>query len=91
MHKLFLTVCDMGEPRPVTADHCLACREGSVASDKSMVICRGATKYFMAACDYNMRSAATLQDCATCGYGEIGEDRVRVFCSVLGPAMPMSR
>ena len=91
MHKLFLAVCDLGEPRPVTADDCKLCPHGSVMADKSRVMCRGVTKFFMASCNYDMRSAAMIGDCERCDYGEIGEDRVRVYCSVFGPSPPSSK
>ena len=81
MHKLFLAVCDLGEPRPVTADDCKLCPHGSVVDNKSRVICGGVTKLFMAPCYCDMRAAATVYDCEKCEHGEVGDDRIRVFCS----------
>jgi len=83
MHKLFLTTCDLGEPRSVPADECERCPHGSVVDRKSRVICDGATKFFYAPCYYDMRSAATVYDCEKCRWGEVGADRTRVFCSRL--------
>jgi hypothetical protein len=81
MHKLFLTTCDLGEPRPVSARDCEGCPHGSVVDNKSRVICGGVTKFFVTPCYYDMRSAATVYDCEKCRFGRIGEDRIRVFCS----------
>jgi hypothetical protein len=83
MHKLFLTTCDLGEPRSVGADECERCPHGSVVDRKSRVICAGTTKFFLAPCYYDMRSAATVYDCEKCNWGEVGADRTRVFCSRL--------
>jgi hypothetical protein len=80
-HKLFLTTCDLAEPRSVSATDCERCPHGSVVDNKSRVICSGVTKFFLAPCYFDMRAAATVLDCAGCRFGEIGEDRLRVYCS----------
>jgi len=80
MHKLFLTTCDLAEPRSVTAAECSACSRGSVIDNKARVICSGETKYFTAPCYYDMRAAATVAECEQCPFGEIGVDRLRVYC-----------
>lgn len=81
MHKLFLTRCDLAEPRSVGPSDCERCPHGSVVDRRSRVICGGATKFFIAPCFYEMRSAATVDDCEKCHWGEVGADRTRVFCS----------
>ena len=81
MHKLFLTTCDLAEPKSVTASDCEKCDHGSVVDNKSRVICQGATKFFVTPCYYDMRAAATVYDCEKCPFGDIGDDRLRVFCS----------
>lgn len=83
MHKLFLTTCDLGEPRSVSATECEKCQHGSVVDNKTRVLCFGVTKFFQTPCCFEMRAAATVLDCAECKFGEIGEDRLRVFCSRL--------
>lgn len=80
-HKLFLTTCDLGEPRSVSALDCSRCPRGSVVDNRSRVLCEGETKFFVVPCLYDMRAAATLYDCEKCAFGEVGEDRLRVFCS----------
>jgi len=80
-HKMFLTTCDLGEHRPVSAADCSNCPHGSVVDNKSRVLCHGETKFFLAPCFYEMRAAATMYECESCRFGEIGEDRLRVFCS----------
>lgn len=81
MHKLFLTTCDMGEPRSVSASDCERCPHGSVVDNKSRVLCAGITKFFLTPCFFDMRAAATVIDCAQCRFGQLGEDRLRVYCS----------
>jgi len=83
MHKLFLTTCDLGGPRSVSATDCGQCPHGSVVDNKSRVLCFGITKFFVAPCFYDMRASATIMDCAQCPFGEIGPDRIRVYCSRL--------
>lgn len=83
MHKLFLTSCEVGEPRPVTASDCARCGRGMVIDNKSRVICGGMTKFFVTPCYFEMRASATVHDCEECEFGEIGDDRLRVFCSRL--------
>jgi len=83
VHKLFLTTCDVGERRSVTASDCLKCGKGSVIDNKSRVVCGGSTKFFVTPCYFDMRASATVYDCQECKYGEIGDDRLRVFCSRL--------
>ena len=80
MHKLFLTMCDLAEPRSVTAAECSTCPHGSVIDNKTRVICSGEMKYFTAPCYYDMRAAATVAECENCSFGEIGPDRLRVYC-----------
>ncbi|OGS52523.1 MAG: hypothetical protein A3K75_03685 [Euryarchaeota archaeon RBG_13_61_15] len=80
VHKLFLTRCDFGESRSVTALECQCCPHGTLISDKSRVLCAGETKFFMTPCTYDFKAAATIEDCERCGHGEIGADRTRVFC-----------
>ena len=80
-HKLFMTVCDLGEPHSVTAFDCEHCPHGSVIDARSRVMCGGVTKFFLAPCFFDMRAAATVHECDKCGFGEVGEDRVRVYCS----------
>jgi len=81
MHKLFLTTCDLGEPKSVSASDCERCPHGSVVDNKSRVICEGITKFFLAPCFFDMRAAATVIDCAQCRFGQLGDDRLRVYCS----------
>jgi len=83
MHKLFLTTCDVGEPRSVTATDCIRCGKGTVIDNKTRVICGGATKFFVTPCFFDMRASATVQDCEECKFGDVGDDRLRVFCSRL--------
>jgi len=80
-HKLFLTTCDLGEPRSVSASDCELCPHGSVVDNKSRVFCAGATKFFVTPCFYDMRASATIAECESCRWGEIGPDRIRVYCS----------
>jgi hypothetical protein len=80
-HKMFLTTCDLGVPRAVSAADCATCPHGSVVDNKSRVLCQGATKFFLAPCFYDMKAAATVYECEACLFGEIGQDRLRVFCS----------
>jgi len=80
-HKLFMTVCDLGEPRSVTAFDCEHCPHGSVIDARSRVMCGGVTKFFLTPCLFDMRTAATVHECDKCEFGEVGEDRVRVYCS----------
>ncbi|HJX04766.1 MAG TPA: hypothetical protein VJ489_03010 [Thermoplasmata archaeon] len=80
-HKLFLAMCDLGEPRLVSAKDCGYCPHGSVIDNKSRVICAGITKFFVVPCTYDMRAAATLHDCGSCLFGSVGEDCLRVMCS----------
>ena len=83
IHKLFLTTCNVGEARSVTASDCTKCGRGMVIDNKSRVICRGCTKFFVTPCYFELRASATVHDCEECEFGEIGEDRLRVFCSKL--------
>lgn len=83
MHKLFLTMCDLGEPKSVSASDCETCPHGSVVDNKTRVICEGITKFFLAPCYFDMRASATVIDCAQCRFGQVGDDRLRVFCSRL--------
>lgn len=83
MHKLFMTRCDLGEQRMVTALDCGVCPHGSVIDNKSRVICAGETKFFSVPCGFDMRAAATVRDCEACPWGEVGPDRARVFCGRL--------
>ena len=80
-HKLFVTMCELGEPHSVTAIDCEKCTHGSVIDARSRVMCDGATKFFQVPCYLEMRAAATVHDCEECRLGEVGEDRVRVYCS----------
>lgn len=82
-HKLFLTTCDIGEPRPVSAVDCSNCPRGSVVDNRTRVLCQGGTKFFVTPCFFDMRAAATVNECEACRFGEIGEDRLRVYCSRL--------
>lgn len=80
-HKLFLAICDLAEPRSVSAADCSLCPHGSVIDNRTRVICDGVTKFYVTPCFYDMRAAASLSECGNCKFGEIGEDRMRVFCS----------
>ncbi len=83
VHKLFLTTCDLGERRSVTATDCARCGRGMVIDNKSRVICRGTMKFFVTPCYFDLRASATVHDCEECKFGEVGEDRLRVICSRL--------
>lgn len=83
VHKLFLTTCDLGEHRSVTANDCARCGRGKVLDNKSQVLCRGQTRFFATPCYFDMRASATIYDCEKCKFGEVGDDRLRVFCSRL--------
>jgi len=81
MHKLFLTRCELGEPRQVSAQDCEKCPHGSVIDSRTRVICEGATKFFVAPCYFDMRAAATVDECEKCHFGEVAPDRLRVYCN----------
>jgi len=83
VHKVFLTTCDAGEARSVTANDCVKCGRGLVIDNKSQVICRGSTKFFVTPCYFDLRASATVHDCEECKFGEVGVDRLRVICSRL--------
>lgn len=80
MHKLFQTVCDVGEAKMVSALECNRCPYGSVVDNRSRVLCGGITKFFVVPCYYEMKAAATLKECELCFYGKVSDDRLRVFC-----------
>ena len=82
-HKLFVTTCELGERRSVTAMDCERCPHGSVIDARSRVMCGGVTKFFMTPCGFDMRSAATVQECVDCKFGDVREDRIRVYCARL--------
>ncbi|MEM0342649.1 MAG: hypothetical protein QXJ32_08055 [Thermoplasmata archaeon] len=79
-HKMFLTRCEMGEPRQVTAAECEKCPHGKVLNNRTVVICAGSMKFFVTPCFFDARASATVRDCEECEWGEIGEDRLRVLC-----------
>ncbi len=83
IHKLFLTTCDEGDARSVSAADCERCPRGSVVGGRRMVLCGGATKFFATPCYFGVRPSATLDDCDMCPHGEVGEDRMRVICDRL--------
>lgn len=78
--KLFMTRCDEGEPRAVSAVECGSCPHGSVVDNRSRVLCHGGTKFFSVPCYREMRASATVADCEACPHGRVSEDRLRVFC-----------
>jgi len=79
-HKVFLTTCDIAEPRQVNASDCERCPHGSVVDNRTRVLCGGVTKFFITPCFFDMRASATVRDCENCRWGEVGEDRLRVYC-----------
>ena len=82
-HKMFLTTCDMGEPRSVSALDCEKCGRGSVVDLRTRVLCGGVTKFFVTPCLFDMRAAATVRECEECRFGKVAEDRLRVYCTRL--------
>ncbi|MBU1158977.1 MAG: hypothetical protein KKE24_06535 [Candidatus Thermoplasmatota archaeon] len=83
MHKIFMTRCDLGESRMVSAPDCSRCSHGSVVDNGSRVLCAGITKFFMVPCYFDMKASASIIECERCPHGEMSQDRLRVFCDAM--------